>query len=56
MTHSPVDEAVERPKKKSRKTKTQTSDSAEAIASSPLDDAVLAERTTNDDGVVATTC
>ena len=54
-TDSPADEAVERPKKKSRKTKTQTSDIAKAIASSPLDDAVLAELTTNDDGVVATT-
>ena len=51
---SPTDEVVKTPKKKSRKTKIQTSDSAVAIASSPLDDAVLAERTTNHDGVAAT--
>ncbi len=55
-TDSPADEAVETPKKKSRKTKTRASDSAEAIALSPLDDAVLAERTMNDDGVIVTIC
>ena len=55
-TDSPADEAVERPKKKSRKVKTRTPDSAVAIVSSSLDDAVLSERTTNDDSVVATTC
>ena len=54
-TDRPADEVVERPKKKSRKTKTQTSDSSVAIAYSPLDDMVLSERTTNDDGGVATT-
>ncbi|MFZ1766524.1 MAG: hypothetical protein WAT68_07710 [Candidatus Nitrotoga sp.] len=54
-TDSPADEAVETPRKKSRRTKIQASDSEVAIASLPLDDAVLAERTTNDDGVVATT-
>ena len=40
-TDSPVDELVESPKKKSRKTKPQTSNSAEVMASSPLDDAVV---------------
>jgi hypothetical protein len=54
-TDSPAVAVEEIHKKKTRKTKTQTPDSAEAIASSPVDDAVLAERTTNDDGVVATT-
>ncbi len=53
---SPADEAVERLNKKSRKTKTKAPDSAEAISSSPLGDAVLAECTMNDDGVMATTC
>jgi hypothetical protein len=54
-TDSSVDETVETPKKKSRKTKAQTSDSTAAISSLPLDDAVLVERTTNDDGVASTT-
>jgi len=54
-TESPADEVVEATKKKTRKTKTQTPDSAEAIASSPVDDAALAEPATKDDGLVATT-
>lgn len=54
-TDSPAEEVVEAPRKKPRKTKTQTPDSAEAIASSPLDDAILVERTTKEDGLVATT-
>jgi hypothetical protein len=55
-TESPADEAAETPKKKTRKMQAKTPDSAEAIASSPLDDAVFAECTTNDDGVAASTC
>lgn len=54
-TESPTEVAVEAPKKKSRKTKTQTPDSAEASTPSPVDDAALAEPATKDDGLVATT-
>ena len=54
-TESPADEVVEAPKKKTRKAKTQTPDSAVAIASSPVDDAGLAEHATKEDGLVATT-
>jgi hypothetical protein len=55
-TDNPADEViVEAPKKKSRKAKTQTPDSAVAIASSPVDDAGLAEHATKEDGLVATT-
>ena len=42
-TESPADEVVEIPKKKSRKTKSQAPDSAEAITSSRVDDAALVE-------------
>lgn len=54
-TDNSADEAVEKPKKKLRKTKIQTSDSSVAIALSPFDNVVLAERTTNDDDLVAAT-
>ncbi|RFC33902.1 MAG: hypothetical protein DID90_2727554935 [Candidatus Nitrotoga sp. LAW] len=53
-TDSSADEVIGTPKKKSRNAKIQAPDSAVAIASSPLDDAVLSERTTNHDGVAAT--
>ena len=55
-TEIPAEEVVvEAPKKKTRKTKTQTPDSAETVASSLADDAGLAERATKEDGLVATT-
>ena len=55
-TDNPADEVAETPKKKTRKTKTQTPDSAEASTPSPVDDAALAEPpATKDDGLVATT-
>lgn len=54
-TDSPAEEVVEAPKKKSRKTKTQTPDSAEAITPSPNENVDLVEPTTKDDGLVATT-
>jgi len=55
ITESPAEEVVEAPKKKTRKSKTQIPDSAEAITSSPADDAALAEPATKEDGLVATT-
>jgi hypothetical protein len=55
IMESPAEEVVEAPKKKTRKTKTQTPDSAEAIASSPVDDAGLVEPATKGDALVAAT-
>ncbi|MFZ1546004.1 MAG: hypothetical protein WAT12_02745 [Candidatus Nitrotoga sp.] len=54
-TDSPADEAVERPKKKTRKTKTQTPDSAEAITPLMGEDAGHVEQATNEDGLVTAT-
>ena len=54
-TDSPAEEVVEAPKKKSRKTKSNTPDSAEENAPSPGEAAVLAEQATKDDDLVATT-
>ena len=54
-TESPAEEVVEAPRKKTRKTKTQTPDSAGAVASSLVDDAGLAEPATTGDALVATT-
>ena len=55
VTESPAEEVAETPKKKTRKTKTQSPDSAEAIASSPVGNAGLAVPATKEDGLVATT-
>ena len=54
-TESPAVEVVEAPKKKTRKAKIQTPDSAKATASSPVEDAVLVEPATKGDALVAAT-
>ena len=55
-TEIPAEEVVvEAPKKKTRKTKTQTPDSAETVASSLADDAAIAETATKEGDLVATT-
>lgn len=54
-TESPAEVAVEAPKKKTRKTKTQTPDSAEAITPLMGEDVVLVEPTTKVNDLVAAT-